>query len=75
MDCATPHHRHHHHLLQRSFCNSSSINPSRVKAVALNFLLHNVFSSNQWGINQRYLILSEWLLDYLEIPFLLLEVK
>lgn len=42
---------------------------------ALNFLLHNGISSNQRDINQRHLILSERLWDYLETPFLLLKSK
>lgn len=36
------------------------------QAVALRFLLRNVISSNQWGINQRHSILLEWLWHYLE---------
>lgn len=39
--------------------------PWRRQAAALNFLLHNIFSSNQRGINQRHLIQSEWLWDNL----------
>lgn len=44
------------------------------QTAALKFLLYNVISSGQPGINQRLLILSEWLWEYLETLFLLLEV-
>lgn len=61
---------------QWTFWNTFSKCPSRGgQRQALNFLLHNGISSNQRGINQRHLILSERLWDYLETPFLLLKVK
>lgn len=62
---------------QRTFWNPFSNVPAgcKGKLAALNFLLHKVISSNQPGVNQRHLILSEWLWDYLDTPFLLLEVK